>query len=324
MSAYTSRTATKPISPPARGPEQAAAARTKERVTRRARPVGARLITLAVLIFFAVLSVIPMLWLVLAPSKTSAEIVSLSPFAFGTFQGYVDAWNNLMVFQDGAILRWTGNSLWYSGAIVLISCVTSIMAGYALALGNLPFRRLLLGVTLVAMVVPAVALVLPLFIEVAALGLYNSPWAVILTSSFFPFGVFLAYIYFSSTIPNEIVEAAKVDGCSEFRTFAQVVLPLSKGLFGMLAFFSFTTAWSNYFLPYVLLGSSENLTLPVGLGALFSASPALNPSNGASVLPIGRPEIALAGVIVAVPVLILFLASSRLLARGVLSGAVKA
>lgn len=290
----------------------------------RVRGIGGRILSLAALVIFAVLCVIPMLWMLLAPSKTSAEIISLNPLAFGTIQGYINSWNNLMVFQDGVLLRWIANSLWYTLTIVLISAVTAIMAGYALALGRLPFRRFFLGVTLVAMVIPAVALVLPLFIEIAALGLYNTPWAVILTSSFFPFGTFLAFIYFSTNIPVEIIEAARVDGCSEFRTFWQVVLPLSKGLFGMLAFFSFTAAWANYFLPYVLLASSENLTLPVGLGAIFSASPALNPSNGASMLPIGRPEIALAGVLAALPVLVLFLASASVLSRGVLSGAVKA
>ena len=91
----------------------------------------------------------------------------------------------------------------------------------------------------------------------------------------------------------------------------------------MLAFFSFTANWVNYFLPYVLVNSGEILTLPVGLGVLFSSTPGLNPMLGASILPIRQPEIALAGLIIALPILIVFLASSRLLTRGVLAGAVK-
>lgn len=91
----------------------------------------------------------------------------------------------------------------------------------------------------------------------------------------------------------------------------------------MLAFFSFSATWVNYFLPYVLLGSAEKFTLPVGLGVLFSSTPALNPGNGAQQSVIGRPEIALAGLILAIPILIVFLASSRLLVRGVLAGSVK-
>lgn len=282
-----------------------------------------RAVVAAALILFAVASVVPMVWLIIAPSKTGEEILELPPFAFGSWSNYAVAWNNLLTFQDGILLTWIGNSIWYTAAIVAISCAASLLAGYALAATAIPFRRTSLIVTLIAMIVPPAALVLPLFIEISALGLYNSPAAIILTSSFFPFGTFLAYIFFSTSIPTELYEAAKVDGSGEFGTFFRVALPLSRGLIGMLAFFSFTAAWVNYFLPYVLLGSPSNFTLPVGLGVLFSATPALNPSVGASILPIGRPEIALAGVLVALPILLVFLFSSRLLVRGVLAGAVK-
>jgi multiple sugar transport system permease protein len=233
------------------------------------------------------------------------------------------AWNNLMLFQDGRLVTWIWNSVWYTATIVVIACATAMLAGYALATAPIPFRRTLLITTLVAMIVPPVALVLPLFIEVTAIGLYNTPWAIILTSSFYPFGVFLAYIYFSTSIPKELYEAARIDGAGEFGTFWRVALPLSKGLLGMLAFFSFTATWVNYFLPYVMVNSGDVLPLPVGLGVLFSATPALNPGIGASILPIRQPEIALAGLIVAVPILIVFVASSRLLVRGVLAGSVK-
>lgn len=292
------------------------------RVARRSLRPG-RLLTWLLLVGFAVLSVIPMLWLIIAPSKTAAQLTSLNPFAFGSFDQYVVAWNNLMLFQDGRLLTWTWNSVWYTAAIVAISCATAILAGYALATAPLPFRKALLMTTLIAMIVPPVALVLPLFVEVTTMGIYNTPWAIILTSSFYPFGAFLAYIYFSTSIPKELYEAARIDGCGEFGTFLRVALPLSKGLLGMLAFFSFTATWVNYFLPYVMVNSGEVLTLPVGLGVLFSATPALNPGLGASILPIRQPEIALAGLLVALPILIVFVASSKLLVRGVLAGSVK-
>ncbi|MGV3732835.1 MAG: carbohydrate ABC transporter permease [Microcella sp.] len=275
------------------------------------------------LVLFAIASVVPMIWLVLAPSKTAADLISLNPFAFGSFEQYAVAWNNLMLFQEGRLLLWLWNSVWYTATIVAISCVTAILAGYALATAPIPFRKTLLITTLVAMIVPPVALVLPLFLEVTMIGIYNTPWAIILTSSFYPFGTFLAYIYYSTSIPKELYEAARIDGSGEFGTFIRVALPLSKGLLGMLAFFSFTAAWVNYFLPYVLVNSGEVLTLPVGLGVLFSATPALNPGLGASILPIRQPEIALAGLLVAIPILIVFVASSRLLVRGVLAGSVK-
>jgi len=276
-----------------------------------------------VLLVYGLLSVIPMVWLLIAPSKNATQLNSDNPFSFGSFANYGAAWEHLLTFQNGVIIQWLVNSVVYSFAIVVLSCVSAILAGYALAATAIPFKRTLLIVTLVAMIIPPVALVIPLFIEISTLQLFDTPAAVILTSSFYPFGVFLAYIYFTTSIPKELYEAAKVDGAGEFTTFWRIALPLSKGLFGMLAFFSFSATWVNYFLPYVLLGSAENYTLPVGLGVLFSSTPALNPGNGAQQSVIGRPEIALAGLIVAIPILIVFLLSSRLLVRGVLAGSVK-
>jgi multiple sugar transport system permease protein len=276
-----------------------------------------------VLIAFALFSVIPMIWLLLAPSKTATQLNDDQPFSFGSFANYAAAWEHLLTFQDGVLLHWIVNSVLYTSAIVLISCVSAILAGYALAATALPFKRTLLLTTLVAMIIPPVALVLPLFIEISKVNLFDTPAAVILTSSFYPFGVFLAYIYFTTSIPKDIYEAARMDGAGEFATFFRIALPLSKGLLGMLAFFSFSASWVNYFLPYVLLGSASNFTLPVGLGVLFSSTPALNPGNGAQQSVIGRPEIALAGLLLAVPILIVFLASSRFLVRGVLAGSVK-
>jgi multiple sugar transport system permease protein len=277
----------------------------------------------ALLLVFGLLSVVPTFWLLIAPSKTATQLNDDPPFSFGTFANYGAAWEHLLTFQDGVVERWLLNSVVYTVAIVALSCVSAILAGYALAVTAIPFKRTLLTVTLIAMIIPPLALMIPLFIEITNAQLFDTPTAVILTSSFYPFGVFLAYIYFTTSIPKELYEAAKVDGAGEFATFWRIALPLSKGLFGMLAFFSFSATWVSYFLPYVLLGSAENYTLPVGLGVLFSSTPALNPGNGAEQSVIGRPEIALAGLIVAIPILIVFLLSSRLLVRGVLSGSVK-
>ena len=276
-----------------------------------------------VMVLFAIFSVIPMTWLILAPSKTQVELQSAPPMSFGSFQGYIDAWNNLMVFQDGRLITWVWNSIWYTGIQVAVACAVALLAGYALAATRLPFRKSLLITTLVAMIVPQVAFVFPLFIEITTLGIYDTAWAVILPGTFFPFGVFLAYIYFSTTIPAELYDAARIDGSGDWGVFWRVAVPLSKGLIGMLAFFSFQVNWINFFLPYLVVNSGEVLTLPVGLGILFSSTPALNPQVGANVLPIRGPEIALAGLLVAIPILLVFLASARLLVRGVLAGSVK-
>ena len=282
-----------------------------------------RTVVWIVLIVYGLFSIIPMIWLLIAPSKTATQLNDDHPFSFGSFANYWIAWEHLLTFQNGVIGQWLLNSVTYTTAIVAISCLSAILGGYALAATAIPFKRTLLITTLIAMIVPPVALVIPLFIQISSLGLYDTPLAVILTSSFYPFGVFLAYIYFSTSIPKDLYEAARMDGAGEFATFFKVALPLSKGLLGMLAFFSFSGAWVNYFLPYVLLGSAANFTLPVGLGILFSSTPALNPGNGAQQSVIARPEIALAGLVIAIPILIVFLASSRLLVRGVLAGSVK-
>lgn len=290
---------------------------------RTPRGNAGRVVVWVTMIAFALASIIPMIWLIIAPSKTASQLNNDPPFSFGSFENYVIAWQNLQTFQNGIITQWLVNSVLYTAAIVGIACATALLAGYALAVTAIPFKRSLLITTLVATIVPPVALVIPLYIQIVQAGLYDTSTAVILTSSFYPFGVFLAYIYFSTSIPHEVYEAARVDGAGEYKTFFLIALPLSKGLLGMLAFFSFSAAWVNYFLPYVLLGSATNYTLPVGLGILFSSTPALNPGNGAQQSVIGRPEIALAGLVVAIPILIVFLLSSRLLVRGVLAGAVK-
>lgn len=122
---------------------------------------------------------------------------------------------------------------------------------------------------------------------------------------------------------EQAAEAARIDGCGEYATFLRVAAPLSKGLLGMLAFFSFTAAWANFFLPYVLTSSGDVMPLPVGLGVLFSSTPALNPALGATILPIRQPEIALVGILVAIPILLVFLFSAKFLTRGMMAGAIK-
>jgi len=299
-----------------------AASGTRKR-RRSGRDVGFRVTRLAILGIFVLIGIIPMVWMALAPSKTGPELQSLSPFAFGSIDNYFVAWDNLQSFADAVILRWTFNSFFYTSVIVFVSVSSATLVGFVLAATRLPFRRAWLMITLLAMLVPPVALVLPLFIEVKTLGLFDSPWAVMLTMSFFPFGTFLAYIFYATSIPKELYDAAKIDGCDEYRTFWWVARPLARPLIATLAFFAFVGTWTNYFLPFVLLGKTENYTLPLGLGILFSSTPALNPGVGASQLPIGRPEVALAGLLVAIPILVVFLLSTRFLVRGMLEGGVK-
>jgi len=275
------------------------------------------------LIFFAIVSVIPMIWLLLAPSKEDADITNRHPLAFGSFGNYLKAWKNLQFFDDGVMFTWVINSLWYTGAIVLIATVTASMAGFVLSASTIRFKRSFLVSTLITMLVPPMALVVPIFILMDQISLMDKPLAVILVSSLYPFGVFLSYIYYTTTIPKELYESARLDGCNDFRLFTKIALPLSWPLISLLAFFAFIGNWANYFLPYILLPSSENYTLPIGLGFLFYSTPAINPGVGATSVPIYKPEIALAGVLIALPIMIVFLISQKRLVRGMLAGSIK-
>jgi multiple sugar transport system permease protein len=275
------------------------------------------------LIFFAVISLVPMAWLLLAPSKTDEQVVNNAPLSFGSFKGYFNAWNNLRFFDDGVIQQWVVNSVVFNIAIVIIATATASLAGFVLSASRIRFKRVWLISTLIMMLIPPVALVVPLFVLMDQVGLVDNPLSVILISSLYPFGTFLAYIYYSTTIPPELYESARLDGCTDWQLYSKIALPLSGALISLLAFFAFIGNWANYFMPYILLYSSENYTLPLGLGFLFNSTPAINPGVGATSVPIYKPEIALAGVLVALPILIVFLLSQRRLVKGMLAGSIK-
>lgn len=271
-------------------------------------------------IFFGV----PLIWLAIAPSKLDNEFVTQPALSFGDLANYLRAWDHLISFNDGQILVWAWNSVWYTAAAMLIGLAISIPAGYALATARFRGRRLLLWLTLIALIVPTSALVLPLFLEMNMLRLVGSPWAVILPTAFFPFGVFLAYVFYATSVPRDLLAAGRVDGCSEWQLFRHICLPLSKTLIGLLTFLSFTGNWNNYFLPFVMLHDDKNYTLAVGLQALVAGTPmiAMSAIQGTDTL-LKRPEGALIGLLMVVPLVLVFIASQRYVIQGALTGSVK-
>jgi multiple sugar transport system permease protein len=209
----------------------------------------------------------------------------------------------------------------YSFVALAITLCVAIPAGYALAVTEFRGRRTLLVATLVVMLMPNATLVVPLFLEVNAAHLIGSMWSIILPYAFYPFGVYLTYIYFGAALPRELLDAAKLDGCSEFAAFRHVALPLAAPVVALVGFFSFVANWTNYFLPYVLLPSSDQVPVQVGLGTLLDNVPQFNPTAGA--LAVQRPEVALATLLAITPVLLVFLFSQRFLVAGLLAGATK-
>jgi multiple sugar transport system permease protein len=283
----------------------------------------ARTLMWLLLAFMLVFFVLPAIWLLLALTKTDTQLVHASPFSFGSLGNFGRTWSNLMNFQSAAILVWLKNSAIYSlGALVLTLLVT-IPAGYALALTSFPGRKLLLRVTLIVMLMPTSTLVLPIYLEVSAVHLTGTIWSIILPFSFYPFGVYLTYIYYSTSLPRDLLSAARIDGCSEWQIFRYIAMPLARPVIGLVGFFSFVGNWNNYFLPLVMLAKSKSYPLQLGLQELLSSTPAFNPAQGGSALHIQRPELALAIVISILPVLVIFLFSQRTLVSGLLAGATK-
>jgi multiple sugar transport system permease protein len=284
--------------------------------------LGARM---AILVVFAIFFIAPVLWLILAPTKSDHALITSSPFSFGSFHNVAQAWNHLDAYSDHLYRRWIANTLIYSLSATAITLAISIPAGYGLALGKFPGRRVILTVTLVVMIMPAASLVLPIFLELNALHLIGSVFSVILPFSFFPFGVYLAYIYYATSIPSELLDAARVDGCGEWLTFRRIALPLAKPVVALVFFFSFVSNWNNFFLPYVVLADSNQYPITVGLSNLLASTPSFNPAvgGGGQSVNIFKPELALATLLAVVPVAIVFLVSQRALVRGTLGGAVK-
>jgi len=203
--------------------------------------------------------------------------------------------------------------------------VTAIPAGYGLALASFPGRKLVLTLTLIVMIMPAAALVLPIFLELDALHLIGNALSVILPFAFFPFGVYLAYIYYSTALPSDLLDAARIDGCNEWSTFRRIALPLAKPVVALVFFFSFVSDWNNFFLPYAVLADSSQYPIQVGLSHLLSSTPSFNPAvgGGGQQVNIFRPELALATLIAVIPVAIVFVLSQRALVRGLVAGAVR-
>ena len=286
------------------------------------RPSALAVVRWLVLYGFAIFCVVPLVWLVLAPTKDNAQLAA-GPLSFGSLQRLVLSWQHLADYNNGVMYQWMLNSVVYAIVPLVITVAISLLAAYALATMRFRGRKTILMATLLAMVLPATALVLPLFLELNAVHLINTAASVILPASFFPFGVYLAFVYFATSLPTELLEAARIDGCSEVGVFMRVALPLAKPVVALLAFFSFVANWNNYFLPYVMLTDDSKFNLPVGLGTLIAGTPALKPNYGGSILPITYPEAAMAGLIVVVPVAILFLFFQRFLIRGILSGSTK-
>ncbi|MCX5242890.1 carbohydrate ABC transporter permease [Streptomyces prunicolor] len=214
-----------------------------------------------------VYTVVPLLWLVINATKTQAGLADSNGLWFAH---HFALWSNIhdtFTYHDGIFVRWLLNTLLYvvlgaGGATFL-----SILGGYALAKFNFPGKRAIFAVVIGAVAVPGTALAVPTFLMFSKMGLTDTPWAVIIPSLVSPFGLYLMWVFATEAIPVELLEAARIDGAGEIRTFFQVSLPLlAPGVVTVLLFTTVAT-WNNYFLPLIMIKNPDWYPLTLGLDA---------------------------------------------------------
>ncbi|MEV5610021.1 carbohydrate ABC transporter permease [Streptomyces sp. NPDC052225] len=256
-------TATRPAAPLKSPAPRLRTPRRPHSPSRPKRSVLLTVLTAVVLVY----SLLPLLWLVLSATK-SQEGLSRS---FGLwFDRDFDLWHNIsetFTYQDGVFLRWFLNTLMYVVVGAGGATFLAVLGGYALAKFQFPGKRAVFAVVIGAVAVPTTALAVPTFLMFSKIGLTDTPWAVIIPSLISPFGLYLMWVFATEAIPTELMEAARIDGASELRTFFQVALPLlAPGTVTVLLFTTVAT-WNNYFLPLIMLKDPDWYPLTLGLDA---------------------------------------------------------
>ena len=220
-----------------------------------------QIISVIILVALVLFFLFPLYWIITGSFKSNAEITAREPIWFPmspTMENYME------LFDNPAFL-WLFNIIFISAAAMVLTCITASLAGYALGKKRFIGRGILFTIIICAMALPKQVIVIPLAQEMTNFfHLDDTLWAVILPTVGWPFGVFLMK-QFSETIPTEILEAARVDGAGELRTFFSVVFPMIKPGIGALAIFTFVNTWNDYFLQLVMLTSDTKWTLPLAI-----------------------------------------------------------
>jgi len=227
---------------------------------------------MAILFAATIYFLTPLYWLVISATKSRDDLVSTFGF---WFSGRWNLWSNLhdlVTLNNGIYVRWLLNTVLYAGVSAVFGTMLSTMAGYALAKYTFRGRNLIFSIVLGAILVPATALALPLYLLMSAWGLTNTYWAVLLPSVVSPFGVYLARIYAAASVPDDLLDAARVDGSGEFRTFTTVAVRIMGPALVTIFLFQFVAVWTNYFLPLVMLSDPSLFPITLGLQTWFTTS----------------------------------------------------
>ena len=263
-----------------------------------------------------VYSLLPLVWLLINASKTQGDLFSSFGLWFGDSFGLFDNIGRALTYDDGVFVRWFGNTLLYVVVGAGGATILAILGGYALAKFRFPGKRAVFAVVIGAVAVPGTALAVPTFLMFSEMGITNTPLAVIIPSLISPFGLYLMWTFATEAIPEELMEAARIDGASEFRTFWQVCLPLlAPGTITVLLF-TMVATWNNYFLPLIMLRDPDWYPLIIGL----------NQWNAQASTAGGQPifDLVLTGsLLTIVPLIIAFLFMQRYWQSGLAAGSVK-
>ncbi|GAA0672665.1 carbohydrate ABC transporter permease [Kitasatospora atroaurantiaca] len=285
------------------------------RPTRRAprgTEIASKVAVNGVLGLMALYTLIPLWWLFVSATKKSGYLYTGAPLWFSHFDLVANV-RTVFSFEGGIFSTWLANSALYSLVGATVSTLLSAMAGYALSKFSFRGRESVFNVILASVLIPAPMFALPLFLLMAKLDLTNSYWSVLLPSCVSPFGVYLCRIFAAASVPDELLEAARLDGAGEGRTFFQVALPLMAPALVTVFLFQFVGIWNNYLLPSLMLNSSSLQPVTVGLvqwrSEFANGVPPLVPITGAALSLL--------------PLLVAFVSLQRFWRNGLTAGAVK-
>jgi multiple sugar transport system permease protein len=268
------------------------------------------------LVVFLVYFVLPLFWLVVSSTKSNDDLFSTFGLWFAAFH-LPQNLRDVFTYDGGVYLTWLGNTAFYAVASAVGTALVSTLAGYAFAKYRFPGRGLLFAIVLGSIMIPQTALVIPIYLMLSKVGIINTPLAVILPSLVSPFAVFLMRIYAEQAVPDELLDAARVDGAGEFRIFWTVAFRILAPGFVTVLLLSFVATWNNYFLPLVVLSDQKLFPLTVGLAQWNSLASA---GGGSQVVY----SIVITGALVAIiPVAAAFLLLQRYWQGGLTVGGVK-
>ena len=272
--------------------------------------------TTAVLLVAATCVLIPIYWLIVASSKDTSQLFSTNTFLLPSHLSWPANFSSLFSYESGDYKWWLLNSFIYSSVTATLATVVSTMAGYGLAKYEFGGRRAAIGLVMGTLMVPATALVVPLFLLEHFMGLTDTYQGVILPLTVYPFGVYFMSIYAAEAVPDALLESARIDGAGEFRALWKVGRPILVPGMATLFLLSFIATWNNYFLPLVLLGTETRFPLTVGLSAWAAT---LNEVGAGEPL---YSNLILGSLISVLPMLVLFPFLQKYVARGLTFGAI--